>query len=311
MSQKLDRNHYFPRIVDQVIQHKLSYAGAIELRGPKWCGKTQSALQHAASSLMMQDPDKKKDYLLLADTKPSILLKGPTPRLIDEWQEAPQLWDAVRFSVDQSSKPGLFLLTGSSTPTSLPSHSGAGRIASIDMGPMSLTESRDSTAEVSLEALFNGEVDCFGHSECDIEDMAYLICRGGWPRAVTTSKKRAALEMAFDYVTTIAEQDIDTVDHPEGSQSARHRPVERYREWLSRSPEKAVCYPGTFCMDTHFARQIAHHENADSSLRLPLHRRRCAWSKPRVAFARHRDHGPVIRVTLRSRPTCICAGEQR
>ena len=165
------------------------------------------------------------------------------------------------------------------------------------MGPMSLTESKDSTVEVSLEALFNGEVDCFGHSECDIEDMAYLICRGGWPRAVTTSNKSAALEMASDYVTTITEQDIsradgvtrnppicathltrirktyglagDTVDHPEGSQSARHRPVERYREWLSRSPEKAVCYPGTFCMDTHFARQIAHHENADSSLRLP------------------------------------------
>ena len=212
MSQKLDRNHYFPRIVDQVIQHKLSYAGAIELRGPKWCGKTQSALQHAASSLMMQDPDKKKDYLLLANTKPSILLKGPTPRLIDEWQEAPQLWDAVRFSVDQSSKPGLFLLTGSSTPTSLPSHSGAGRIASIDMGPMSLTESRDSTAEVSLEALFNGEVDWFGHSECDIEDMAYLICRGGWPRAVTASNRSASLEMAFDYVTTIAEQDISRAD---------------------------------------------------------------------------------------------------
>ena len=212
MSQKLDRNHYFPRIVDQVIQHKLSYAGAIELHGPKWCGKTQSALQHAASSLMMQDPDKKKDYLLLADTKPSILLKGPTPRLIDEWQEAPQLWDAVRFSVDQSSKPGLFLLTGSSTPTSLPSHSGAGRIASIDMGPMSLTESRDSTAEVSLEALFNGEVDWFGHSECDIEDMAYLICRGGWPRAVTASNRSASLEMAFDYVTTIAEQDISRAD---------------------------------------------------------------------------------------------------
>ena len=212
MSQKLDRNHYFPRIVDQIIQRKLSYAGAIELRGPKWCGKTQSALQHAASSLMMQDPDKRNDYQLLAETKPSILLKGAAPRLIDEWQEAPQLWDAVRFTVDQNNIPGRFLLTGSSTPTSLPSHSGAGRIASIDMGPMSLAESRDSTAEVSHAALFDGEIACVGHSECDIEDIAYLICRGGWPRAVTASDKDAALEMAFDYITTIAEQDISRTD---------------------------------------------------------------------------------------------------
>ncbi len=212
MNQKLDKNHYFPRIVDQIIQRKLSYAGAIELRGPKWCGKTQSALQHAASSLMMQDPDKRDDYQLLAKTKPSILLKGPAPRLIDEWQEAPQLWDAVRFSVDQRNEPGQFLLTGSSTPTSLPSHSGTGRIASIDMGPMSLDESKDSTAEVSLEALFGGDADCLGRSECDIEGMAYLICRGGWPRAVTASDKNAALEMAFDYVTTIAEQDISRTD---------------------------------------------------------------------------------------------------
>ena len=212
MSQKLDRNHYFPRIVDQVIQHKLSYAGAIELRGPKWYG--ENAIGFAACRKLPDDAGSRqeKDYLLLADTKPSILLKGPAPRLIDEWQEAPQLWDTVRFSVDQSSKPGLFLLTGSSIPTSPPSHSGAGRIASIDMGPMSLTESKDSTVEVPLEALFNGEVDCFGHSECDIEDMAYLICRGGWPRAVTTSNKSAALEMASDYVTTIAEQDISRAD---------------------------------------------------------------------------------------------------
>ncbi len=210
--QKLDNKHYYPRFADQLIQRKLSYAGAVEIRGPKWCGKTQSALQHAASSLMMQDPDNRENYLLLASTKPSLLLSGKAPRLIDEWQEAPQLWDAVRFFVDQESEPGRFLLTGSATPTSLPSHSGAGRIVSIDMGPMSLAESKDSTAEVSLGKLFDENKTCAGHSEHDVEDIAYLICRGGWPRAVTAANKANSLEMAFDYITTIAEQDISRAD---------------------------------------------------------------------------------------------------
>ena len=210
--QKLDNKHYYPRFADQLIQRKLSYAGAVEIRGPKWCGKTQSALQHAASSLMMQDPDNKENYLLLANTKPSLLLSGKAPRLIDEWQEAPQLWDAVRFFVDQESEPGRFLLTGSATPTSLPSHSGAGRIVSIDMGPMSLAESKDSTAEVSLGKLFDENKTCAGHSEHDVEDIAYLICRGGWPRAVTAANQANSLEMAFDYITTIAEQNISRAD---------------------------------------------------------------------------------------------------
>lgn len=211
-NQKLDTTHYFPRFIDQTIQRKLEYAGAVEIRGPKWCGKTQSALQHAKSVLMMQDPNRRNDYRLLAETKPSVLLEGAAPRLIDEWQEAPQLWDAVRFYVDQENEPGLFLLTGSSTPTAMPSHSGAGRIVSIDMAPMSLTESKESTAEVSLANLFDGQLDYSGYSECDIEDMAYLICRGGWPRAVTSKSKEASLEMAFDYLSTIAEQDISRAD---------------------------------------------------------------------------------------------------
>ncbi len=212
MSAKLNSNRYLPRFVDRLIERKLGYIGAVEVRGPKWCGKTQSALQHASSWTMMQDPDKRQDYLLLANTKPSVLLEGAAPHLIDEWQDAPQLWDAVRFAVDECDEPGRFLLTGSATPASAPSHSGAGRIASVDMSPMSLAESRDSTAEVSLAALFNGETDCSGYSECDVEEMAYLICRGGWPRAVTLPDKEDSLELARDYLTTIAEQDISRAD---------------------------------------------------------------------------------------------------
>lgn len=210
--QRLPEDRYLPRVLDSIIDKRLSYSGAVEIRGPKWCGKTQCALQHANSSVMMQNPDRRSDYQLLANTKPSLLLEGDRPRLIDEWQEAPQLWDAVRFSVDELQEPGQYLLTGSATPTSRPSHSGTGRIVSVDMLPMSLSESGDSTDEVSFSALFDEGAEIAGKSECDVEQMSYLVCRGGWPRAVTSKDPDAALEMAFDYVTAIAEQDISRAD---------------------------------------------------------------------------------------------------
>lgn len=210
--QKLDIEKYYPRIADRLISAKLRYAGAVEVRGPKWCGKTQAALQLSASALMMQDPDKRADYQLLAQAKPSLILEGASPRLIDEWQEAPQLWDAVRFAVDSSPETGRFLLTGSSTPVAQPSHSGAGRIVSVDMLPMSLFESKESTGEISLSELFDGVEDVSGSSPCDVERMAFLICRGGWPRAVTLTDEDDSLEMAYDYLSTIAEQDISRVD---------------------------------------------------------------------------------------------------
>ncbi len=210
---KLNAKKYLPRLTDTLVQRKLGYAGAVEVRGPKWCGKTQSALQLSSSALMMQDPDKRGDYQMLASTKPSVLLEGSAPRLIDEWQEAPQLWDAVRFAVDGDERPGRFILTGSATPTARPSHSGAGRIVSVDMGPMSLAESGDSTREVSLAALFDGGGDGVpGRPDCDVERMAYLVCRGGWPYAVTRAKGDSALDMAYDYLATIAEQDISRAD---------------------------------------------------------------------------------------------------
>lgn len=210
-NQKLDTAHYFSRFIDQTIQRKLEYVGAVEIRGPKWRGK-RSPLCSMQKRPDDARPNKRNDYRLLAETKPSVPLEGSAPRLIDGWQEAPQLWDAVRFYVDQENEPGLFLLAGSSTPTAMPSHSGAGRIVSIDMAPMSLAESKESTAEVSLANLFDGQLDYSGYSECDIEDMAYPICRGGWPRAVTSKNKEASLEMALDYLSTIAEQDISRAD---------------------------------------------------------------------------------------------------
>ncbi len=209
---KLAKSKYLPRFADDIIRQKLSYAGAVEIRGPKWCGKTQAALQQANSYTMMQDPDKRSDYLLLANTKPSLLLRGASPHLIDEWQEAPQLWDAVRFAVDQSESCGLYLLTGSATPTAKPAHSGTGRIVPIGMLPMTLAESRESSADVSLGDLFDGNLDIAGHSDCDIEQMAFMVCRGGWPKAVTASSGDAALEMAYDYLSAIAEEDISRVD---------------------------------------------------------------------------------------------------
>lgn len=210
---------YLPRIVDSDLDERLSYAGAVVIRGPKWCGKTATALQRAKSTVFLQDPDERANNMAMAEAKPSLLLRGQRPRLIDEWQEAPQLWDAVRFAVDRSDEPGQFMLTGSATPTVSPRHTGTGRFSFLDMRTMSLFESGDSTGEVSLENLFDsgdcaseGECSVEGHSEKDIENLAYLICRGGWPRAITIANKNAALKMSRDYVSAIAEEDISRVD---------------------------------------------------------------------------------------------------
>lgn len=281
-------------------------------------------------------PNKRNDYRLLAETKPSVPLEGSAPRLIDGWQEAPQLWDAVRFYVDQENEPGLFLLAGSSTPTAMPSHSGAGRIVSIDMAPMSLAESKESTAEVSLANLFDGQLDYSGYSECDIEDMAYPICRGGWPRAVTSKSKEASLEMALDYLSTIAEQDIsradritlnppirtsyharvrarqriasNAIDHFERPQSTQHRFVPKYRERLPGSSSQALCHPRPFRVDSIAACKITHNKNPDQAFCLPVNSRRSIGRKPENAAYGHRHHGPFIRNPMRTRFAHIRAG---
>lgn len=208
----MSSDEYMPRIADELLAAKLRQAGAVVIRGPKWCGKTETALKHSKSALFMQDPDQRMSNQMLAESKPSILLRGEKPRLIDEWQEAPQLWDAVRFSVDREREIGLYILTGSATPKEKPRHSGAGRMSFLDMRTMSLYESRESTGEVSLLALFDAPEDIEGVSNGDVETIAFQVARGGWPSAVTMTDQSAAMETAHNYLTAVAEEDISNVD---------------------------------------------------------------------------------------------------
>lgn len=205
-------DEYMPRVVDSLLEAKLQQTGAVVIRGPKWCGKTETALRHSKSALYMQDPDSWASNQMLADSKPSVLLRGEKPRLIDEWQEAPRLWDAVRFAVDRERDRGLFILTGSATPKEKPRHSGAGRLSFLDMRTMSLYESGESSGEVSLGELFGSPEDVEGASAADVETIAHQVARGGWPGAVTMDNQEAALETAYSYLQIVAEEDISVVD---------------------------------------------------------------------------------------------------
>lgn len=204
---------YRNRIVDTILQDKLEAKGAVLIEGPKWCGKTTTAGQKAASILHMDKPSEKEQNLSLAKINPLRLLKGDTPRLIDEWQLAPTLWDTIRYEVDQRAKMGQFILTGSAVPpdTKEITHSGTGRFSWLMMRPMSLFESGDSSGEVSLKELFSGNLDVDGENQNDIEKLAFLICRGGWPGAIDL-KEKAALQQAFDYYDGVVKSDINRAD---------------------------------------------------------------------------------------------------
>ena len=205
-------NKYLKRIADRVLQERLAASGAVLIEGPKWCGKTRTALENSKSHLFMQDPDKAISYLKAADTKPSLLLKGDTPRLLDEWQTAPVLWDAVRFMVDQRGKSGQFILTGSAVPKdNVVQHTGTGRISRLLMRPMSLYESMESNGSVSLKALFDGETEIDNFSTLTIEQIAFAIVRGGWPASIGESEQ-IALRHAIDYVEAIINADVSRVD---------------------------------------------------------------------------------------------------
>jgi len=189
--------------------------GAVLIEGAKWCGKTSTAVHVAKSSLFMQDPDNARSYQQMADTKPSLLLQGETPRLLDEWQMAPVLWDAVRFEVDKRALSGQFILTGSAVPSdNVTSHTGTGRFARILMRPMSLYESKESNGTVSLADLFNGEDDIESLSDLSIEKISFAICRGGFPASIGKPDK-TALHMSVDYVEAVINQDISRVDGAE------------------------------------------------------------------------------------------------
>ena len=204
---------YRKRIVDSILLDKLEAKGAVLIEGPKWCGKTTTAIKHAASVLHMDDPLEKEQNLDLAKLNPIRLLQGKTPRLIDEWQIAPSLWDTIRYEVDQRGVMGQFILTGSAVPpdTKEITHSGTGRFSWLMMRPMSLFESGESTGEVSLKDLFERNVKIDGENQTDIDKLAFLICRGGWPGALDL-KNKPALQQAFDYYDGVVKSDINRVD---------------------------------------------------------------------------------------------------
>ena len=206
--------NYITRVADSILERRLKSAGAVQLRGPKWCGKTSTALKVAKSAIFMQDPDNGANFVALAENKPSLLLEGDNPRLIDEWQMAPQIWDAARFAIDKSSAKGLFILTGSSTPRfeNRPQHSGVGRIARLNMRTMSLFETGESSGKVSLAELFEGCPGVASIANLDIQKISHAICRGGWPAAVVEKDSEIALQMAKDYVDELVESDIPEMD---------------------------------------------------------------------------------------------------
>lgn len=204
---------YRKRIADDILARKLEGKGAVLIEGPKWCGKTTTAEQIAASILYMDEPEKKEQNIVMSELNPKRLLKGAAPRLIDEWQIAPKLWDAIRFEVDHRGELGQFVLTGSAVPvdTKEITHSGTGRFTWLTMRPMSLYESGDSTGEVSLKDLFDGAREIDGASELDIDRLAFLVCRGGWPQAVDM-RDEIALDQAMDYYDAVVRSDINRAD---------------------------------------------------------------------------------------------------
>lgn len=205
---------YKKRIADELLKKKLKGKGAVLIQGPKWCGKTTTAEQISNSVLYMDNPEDKEQNISLADLQPSLLLTGATPRLIDEWQLAPKLWDAIRFEVDHRGEEGQFILTGSSVPANMDevTHTGTGRFAWLTMRPMTLYESGESNGSISLLELFNNSTKLNGISELTLKDVAYLCCRGGWPRSIFMDKE-AALEQAYDYYNAVVNSDISRVDN--------------------------------------------------------------------------------------------------
>ena len=203
--------NYISRISDKLLGSLLESAGAVLVEGAKWCGKTQSSLQVANSAVYLQDPDEGPGYLAMADTKPSLLLEGETPLLLDEWQMAPVIWDAVRFAVDKRGLMSQFILTGSATPDdNETTHSGTGRIARMLMRPMSLFESAESNGKISLKDLFEGNTDIAAKNNLTIEQIAHAICRGGWPAAVISGNQSPRI--AMNYVDSIINSDVHRVD---------------------------------------------------------------------------------------------------
>lgn len=234
-------NGYKNRVADRLLAEKLEAFGAVLIEGPKYCGKTTLATQQARSILSMADTDTLGQNLALARTNISRLLVGETPRLIDEWQIAPQFWEAVRNEVDKRNEDGQFMLTGSAVPPKPKKdengniieeenihHTGTGRISRLRLRTMSLWESEDSTGDVSLEELFINPDTVDGVSDIDLDRLAYLTCRGGWPKAVLKKSEKAALAQAFDYYDSVVSNDIKRVDDIDRDEELTKRIMRSY-----------------------------------------------------------------------------------
>ena len=219
---------YYQRVSDKVLLEHLESKGAVLIEGAKWCGKTTSAKHIAKSVIEMDRPDMTAQYQQMARINPSNLLEGEVPHLIDEWQIATNIWNAVRYEVDRRGEFGQFILTGSSVPAALDEsmHTGIGRIVRMQMRPMSLFESKDSTGQVSLMDLFNKK-DISTVDNHSIDEIAFLICRGGWPAALNHGKK-VALKQAFDYYDAVVNDDISRVDRVKRDSERTKRILKSY-----------------------------------------------------------------------------------
>lgn len=212
MAKIMNKEKYIPRIIDAAVDRYLTTMGAVCIEGPKWCGKTWTSSYHSNSEFLVGNPDNNFQNRALAEMSPALVLEGETPRLIDEWQEVPPLWDAVRYTVDQRGKKGQFILTGSATPKRKGVlHSGAGRIGKLRMRPMSLYESGDSSGKVSLQELCEGKLTPTITGEVDLRTLARLIVRGGWPGNLNTDDADISL-LPSEYLDAVIDDDVNRVD---------------------------------------------------------------------------------------------------
>ncbi len=251
---------YTPRIIDRILKDELDAIGAVLLEGPKACGKTTTAEQAANSVIYMDDPVRRNQYLQMVETDISYILDGATPRLIDEWQIAPKIWDAVRYEVDHRHSDGQFILTGSAGPPKQDKeemrHSGTGRFSWLMMRPMSLWESHDSNGDVSLSDLFHkdGSSPVRGTNALNLSNIAFLTCRGGWPRAVDKGMEKSALRHAINYYEAIVRNDISRVDD-----------VERDEQRVRRIMRSYARHQGTQASAVTILKDISNNDTAEIS----------------------------------------------
>ncbi|MBO7571270.1 MAG: ATP-binding protein [Bacteroidales bacterium] len=233
---------YLERTADVNLRNRLNAFGAVLIEGPKWCGKTTTAEHIAGSVIKLQNPDMREQYLSTAATRPSLLLQGNTPRLLDEWQDAPVLWDAVRTAVDERGLTGQFILTGSnSVDKTKILHSGNGRISRMEMLPMSLWESKESNGTVSLMQLFdNPEEDIAAVSDLEIEDLIFAACRGGWPATLRLKDNKSKLMVAKDYFRTVCKEDISRVDGVRRDENLARTILQSYARNISTIAKKTT-----------------------------------------------------------------------